>query len=58
MGAPVSAKPPRTTLLHTSAITNPKADPSDVEIVYRTSDIESFRSSAIFNPDAGWVRDF
>src|SRR6266496_3472501 len=53
MGAPVRASPPRTTLLHTSAITNPKAVPSDVEIVLRTSAIEIFRSSAMSIPRPG-----
>src|SRR5437867_8541762 len=48
-GAPVRASPPRTTLLQTSAITNPNAVPSDVAIVLRTSPIEIRRSSAIVN---------
>src|SRR5439155_17817148 len=50
-GAPVSARPPRTTLLHTSAITKPNAAPRELAIVFRTSDIESCFSSAMRTPD-------
>src|SRR5213594_2726186 len=53
IGAPVRASPPKTTLLQTSAITNPNAVPSDVEIVLRTSTIEIFRSSAKVIPRSG-----
>src|SRR5438093_11767349 len=46
-GTPVSATPPRTTLLHTGAITKPNAAPRELAIVLRTSDIERCFSSAI-----------
>src|SRR3972149_3867431 len=53
-----SASPPCTTWFHNSAITNPKAVVKEAAIVFRTSAAESFRSSAMVNPEPGWTTEF
>src|SRR2546422_995621 len=50
VSTPATFRPPVTTLFHNRAITNPNAAARDVDIVFRTSDIETFRSSAISKP--------
>src|SRR5712691_12364754 len=53
VSTPATLSPPVTTLFHNSAITNPKAAASDVEMVLRTSPIEIFLSSAMEVPQSG-----
>src|SRR3989304_9014823 len=53
-----SASPPCTTWFHNSAITNPKAVVKAAAIVFRTSAAESFRCSAMVNPEPGWTTEF
>src|SRR2546422_45381 len=48
-----SFNPLVTTVFQRRAITKPKAAANDVEMVFRTSPIENFFSSAIFQPRAG-----